>query len=229
MTLSSLGKDTKVHLLSSLSLFLSACSILPTPGEAPSRYFLEKASVQWFGPEKKKRMRQIAIEMPVIYTPLDTNRIVILPEKNQLEYYAGIEWSDRLSSLIQDSLLYTLQDTSLFGNISRLTDGINPDVILKIDVRKFYISRDKEDTHSAYISYKPPILPPHKSTMDVATACAELFVTLVDIRTHKILESRTFKAFVPLAEESKEAISQGLNEANKRILLELVDWLRGFS
>lgn len=211
-----------------LPLFLGGCSIIPAPGESPTRYFLEKITLA--GDEgqadKKISSKQIAIDMPIIYAPLDINRIALLPEKNQLDYYANMEWSDRLSLLLRESLVQSLQDAHFYSGVSRMTDGINPDQILKIDVRKFYILKTKDnldckfDKKSIKTSVTPPESPP--------VACVELFVTLVDAQSRHSLGDQTFEARIPIPEETKEYISGGLNEANKRVLIDLMNWLKNY-
>lgn len=195
-----------------LPLFLGACSIIPSPGEAPTRYFLEKITFAEKEENDKKQIssKKIAIDMPVIYTPLDVNRIAVIPEKNQLDYYAGMEWADRLSTLVRESLIHSLQDSHFFASVSRLTDGITPDQILKIDIRKFYILRTKED----------------KKNIELKTACVEFYISLVDVTTRHILRDKTFEAQIPIKIENKEEISEGLNEANKHVLIDIINWLK---
>ena len=203
-----------------LPLFLGACSIIPSPGETPTRYFLEKITFAGKEKDEKKHSssKQIIIDTPVIYAPLDVNRVAVLPEKNQLDYYANMEWSDRLSILIRESLVQSLQDSHFFAGVSRLKDGINPDQILKVDVRKFYILRTKEKTKKN-----------EKNEKNSAVASVEFFVTLVDATSRHILGDKTFEAQIPLKEESKEGISEGLNEANKRVLIDVINWLENFN
>lgn len=199
-----------------LPIFLGGCSLIPSPGEPPTRYFLDKITSTGDEECNKKRSspKQIAIDVPVVYAPLDINRIAVIPDNNQLDYYANMEWSDRLSTLIRESLIYSLQDIHFYAGISRMTDGINPDQILKIDVRKFYILRNKEIHQNKEI--------------DKAAACVEFYVTLIDSSSRHSLGNKTIEAQIPLNEESKEGISEGLNEANKRVLNDLIDWLKNF-
>lgn len=199
-----------------LPFLLGGCSLIPSPGEPPTRYFLDKITSAGDGEctERKRSPKQIAVDIPVVNAPLDINRIAVIPDNNQLDYYANMEWSERLSILIRESLIYSLQDTHFYEGVSRLTDGINPDQILKIDVRKFYILRNKEIYQNKEI--------------DKASACVELYVTLIDSSSRHSLGHKTIEAQIPLKEESKEGISEGLNKANKHVLNDLIDWLKSF-
>ncbi len=212
-----------------LPLLLGGCSIIPAPGETPTRYILEKISLagnEGLG-DKKISSKQIAIDMPIVFSPLDINRIALLPEKNQLDYYANMEWSDRLSLLLRESLVQSLQDAHFYSGVSRLTDGINPDLILKIDVRKFYILKNSENMECKFD--KNPTQAPHIPLEKPPIACVELFVTLVDAPSRHSLGDQIFEARIPIKEETKECISKGLNEANKRVLIDLLNWLKNYA
>lgn len=196
-------------LLLGLLLLISSCSILPSPGENSHRYILDKASLatHYSSCESSKKYKQIAIDIPTVYSPLDVNRIVLIYDTNQMDYYANIEWSDKLSTLIRESLIHSLQDAHLFNTITRTADGINPDYVLKLDIRKFNI-------HKTNCSEDKTI-----------SACVEYYATLVNVVTREAVNHTTIHIKIPICEETKEQIIEALNDANKKAIIDLINWL----
>ena len=182
-----------------LSLGLISCvSLVPKPGDLPKRFVLAKVS----GHNGHTIPKQVMVDMPVVFPPLDNQRIALMPASQQIDYYANVEWADRLASLIQDSIIYSLQDNHLFNGVTRNVDGIIPDWTIKIDVRKFYID----------ISGNPK-------------AVVEYFVQLLDTSNRKALDRQEFVVSLPIGEETPENISSKLDQCNQKIISDMIDWL----
>lgn len=183
-----------------IALLLSGCSIIPNPGEPPKRFVLDAIKPMT---EKKRSPHKLMVELPSIYPPVDNQRIGVMPEVNQIDYYADCEWGDRLGVLIQDSLVYSLQNSQAFAGVTRTNDSIFPDLLLKTDVRKFFIMQKP----------KP-------------TAVVQYYVQLIRLVDHHILSQQTFETTIPLVEESLEEVSTKLNKANTQTALKILDWLK---
>lgn len=205
----------------SMGIVLLSCgcgSIIPQPGPAPHHYILEKVGDNNGAahPTSKHSSKQLMIDLPSVYGPLDNQRVAIMASSYELNNFANIEWAERLPVLIQESLIYSLQDAHLYGGVSRSADGLIPDHLLKVDVRKFYI----EQRNGAKLS-----------------ATVECFVNLVNPLSHHTSAEQIFSASVPLngvvLEEGetapKELIIQALNTANKQVLMQIIQWLRKYS
>lgn len=186
-----------------ITLLLSGCSVIPNPGEPPKRFVLD--TVKPMG-ERKHAPHKLIVELPNVYPPADTQRIGVMPASNQIDYYADCEWSDRLSVLIQDALVYSLQNRKVFAGVTRTNDNIFPDLLLKTDIRKFFIVQH-----------------PHP------TAVVEYYVQLIRLNDHHVLSQQTFEAALPLTEESIEQVTTKLNEANIQTILKILDWIQNNS
>ncbi len=184
-----------------LSLFLTACGpLIPTPGEAPKRYTLSHLEENNSPPSVPK---QLMIELPSAAVSLDSARVAVVPAPQQINFYADMEWSDRLPIIVQESILYSLQNQHLFQGVTRSSDGAIPDQSLKIDIRKFYIDQT-----------------------GIPTAQAEYFARVMDVATRHELASRTFTATVPLkGGVSSDLIAAALDQANRQIIEDLQGWL----
>lgn len=94
---------------------LSACSIT-SPKDTGKRNMLALESIQL---EQKRRTRKhIIVNHPATASELDTYRIALLLSDGKRDYAAGGRWSEFLPSLVQTSLIGTLNDSKLFANVS---------------------------------------------------------------------------------------------------------------
>lgn len=186
------------------SLLLSSCGpLIPLPGDPPTRYTLSHLNEKSHHPETLIG-KQILIEIPNTSIGLDSQRIAVIPASQQVNYFAGIEWSDRLPLLVQQSLTYSLQNQQIYRGIVRNSDGLIPDQALKLDIRKFYINQTGEPK-----------------------AEAEYFVQLISIITRNELASKIFATSVKLPEDATpDIIAASLDQVNQKILRDLQDWLR---
>src|SRR5208337_246914 len=106
----------KIFSLFSLPFFISACSLFPQPEEPTKKYVLSSlpnVSSSRHAPYAP----QITVDLPSIYPPIDNTRIALKPQISTIDYYADVEWADRLNTLIQESLIYSLQNTGKFRGI----------------------------------------------------------------------------------------------------------------
>lgn len=189
------------HFLISCCLLLSSCATLvPNPGEDPKRVTLSA----WKPTQPLKTVnKQIMIDMPTISPPLDNQRLALRPQAQLIDYYADVEWSERLALLIQDSLVVSLQDSKLFTGVTRSMDGIIPDYTLKIDVRQFNI---------------------HKASIDNATG--EYFIQLINTSARQVVAQQTFAISKKLNDESLNMIIETLNEIHVQLSEQILIWLQ---
>jgi cholesterol transport system auxiliary component len=186
---------------------LSACSLLPAPGEPTKKYTLETLPKE---PGEGAsfhlhRSQQLIVDLPTLYPPLDNTRIALKPEAQTLDYYADVEWADRLSALIQESVIYSLQNKNILRGVSRSAEGINPDYALKIEVRKFYVE-------------------PQESTRP-ATAQVDYMVHLIKTPERHIVASKNFTHAQSIPDQTMTHIIQSLNAAHLEIVKSLAPWI----
>lgn len=191
--------------ISICALMLSSCSILPQPGEPIKKYTLQ--SVKPNGPTSSHvvRSRQLIVGLPMLYPPLDNVRIALKPQEQTIDYYADVEWADRLGVLLQESLIYSLQNTGRLRGVSRPTESIQADYALKIEVRKFYVDQsDKAHAPLAQVEY---------------------MVHLVKLPERHIVASRQFTHTQTVPENTMDTIVKSLNAAHLEATKTLVSWV----
>lgn len=194
----------KILPLFSLAFFISACSLLPRPEEPTRKYVL---GVLPNAPELShaSNAAQITVDLPNVYPPIDNTRIALKPQKSTIDYYADVEWADRLNALIQESLIYSLQNTGKFRGISRPTEGIQSDYALKVEVRKFYIEH------------------PHHPQTRIAQV--DYMVHLVKLPMRHIVCSHNFVHTQPVQASTIDDLIQSLNEAHLQATCALTSWI----
>lgn len=192
-------------MLCSLALTLSSCSLLPEPGEPTKKYTLQSAGGEENAKGFTQRPRQLIVDLPTLYPPLDNTRIALKPQEQTIDYYADVEWADRLGALLQESLIYSLQNAKRLRGVSRPTEGIQADYALKTEVRKFYVNQS------------------NKEKADVAQV--EYMVHLVKLPERHIVASRQFTHTQTIPEKSMDTIINSLNIAHLEVSKGLVIWV----
>lgn len=188
-----------------LALILSSCSIFPQPGDPTKKYTLQSVKPDGFASFGVSRPRQLIVDLPMLYPPIDNARIALKPQEQTIDYYADVEWADRLSSLLQESLIYSLQNAGKLRGVSRPTEGIQADYALKVEVRKFYIGQS-DKTHAS-------------------AAQVEYMVHLVKLPERHIVASRQFNHTQTVPENTMDAIVKSLNAAHLEVSKALVSWV----
>ncbi len=184
---------------------LTACATLfPPPGDPPKKYTLASLSS---GPTGSSGAlpHQLIVDLPTLYPPIDSTRIALKPQDQTIDYYADVEWADRLGVLIQEALIYSLQNKGALRGVSRPTESIQADYALKVEVRKFYIDRS-EVNHSA-------------------TAHVDYMAHLIKLPERHILASRQFSHTQSIPEHTMEHIISALNAAHLEASKALVAWV----
>jgi cholesterol transport system auxiliary component len=193
-----------------LSCILSACGgLFLAPGEPTKKYTLAALSnesrAEGMDISAKPRPRQLIVDLPTLYPPIDSTRIALKPKEQTIDYYADVEWADRLSALIQESLIYTLQNKGMLRGVSRPTEGIHADYALKVEVRKFYVVQ-------------------HGMTPD-ATAQVDYMAHLVKLPERHIVASRQFSHSQTIPEQTMDGITKALNTAHLEVSKALTSWV----
>lgn len=204
---------THYAVLLSSSICLTGCSSLLFPSvEPPPRYVLDKIKENTSPPSYHHHdLKTILVTKPHLYAPLNTKRVAVMLQNHRLDYFAEIEWADQLEKLIQDSLIFSLQDDHRFTTIVREQDSLYSHLILKIDVRTFYI----DQTQCPFV------------------AKVDYFVTLTEMQNEARISSRSrlFSSAVPLPKDlsyddlPKKIISNTLNQANQQVVTNIINWL----
>lgn len=191
--------------ISVCALILSACSVLPQPGEPIKKYTLQSIKPNGLTSSDVVRSRQLIVGLPMLYPPLDNVRIALKPQEQTMDYYADVEWADRLGVLLQESLIYSLQNAHGLRGVSRPTESIQADYALKIEVRKFYVDQsDKAHAPAAQVEY---------------------MVHLVKLPERHIVASHQFTHTQTVPENTMNMIVKSLNTAHLEVSKALVSWV----
>lgn len=186
-----------------LSLLSGCGPLIPIPGESPKRFNLSAISAEQ---RAQSSPLQLIVDIPTTSVFLDTQRVAVVPAPQQIDYFANMEWAERLQLVVQESVTYSLQNLNLFRTVTRQNDGIIPDRQLKINIRKFQVN----------LGLKP-------------IAEAEYYVQLINVVSRDEVARHTFTTSIPITTESTpsaEDIAAALDQANKNITSDIADWLR---
>lgn len=192
-------------LILGLILGLSGCSLLSEPCDTIKKYTLGHVA---FFKHKPVRMapspKHIVVEVPLMYPPIDNSRLALKPEQRTIDYFADAEWGDRLALLIQESVIYSLQNSKYFRSVSRPGEGLITDYSLKLDVRGFHVN--------------------YASDMNIKNAEAHYIVQLIRNPTRRAIASKEIRVLIPMTQESLDAISGALNQAHLQAVEQMVEW-----
>lgn len=202
-------KTIKTILFSGITTaLLTACSgLFPLPDEASKKIVLDSLPQkmgQGHSVISASKNRQIIVDHPLVFSPLDSTRVALKPTPNQIDYYAQIEWGDRLSTLIQESIIYSLQNSHHFAAVTRSSEGIIPDYSLKTEVRQFHVQRNGQKS----------------------TATLEYFFQLVKSTDRQVIADKVITQRIDLQGETMPHVVQSLNQAHVNALEDLVMWLK---
>jgi cholesterol transport system auxiliary component len=193
-------KNIPLSLALPIALFLTSCSLIPEPEGDVKKFTLTSISPQKPSPSHTNR-GSIIIDQPFVASPLDQSRVAIRPTNATIDYISGIEWADRLSTLLHENIVQNFQNSGNFASVGRLSSGVHADFMLTLDVRKFEKSSEN--------------------------CCVEVeyFAQLSDVQTHQNKGSQLFNTRVSLAHSGEMGVIEALNNANQKALLEMVNWV----
>ena len=80
---------------------------------------------------------QLLVDLPQTPAGIDTTRIALSRSPLSLDYYADLEWTDRVSALVQTALLASFENSKAITAIDRELIGLRADFILKTEIRHF--------------------------------------------------------------------------------------------
>ncbi|WP_127142753.1 ABC-type transport auxiliary lipoprotein family protein [Pelagibacterium montanilacus] len=177
---------------------LAGCAL---PGMTPVTYDLAATPTSGSG---RRLGRTVLITEPEAIQTYDTQRIVVREPGGVLSYLGQSQWSDVLPRLVQTRLLQSFQDRGI-TNVGRVSDRIEPDLLLTTDIRAFEI-----DASTA-----------------PATAAVSITVRLVDDWNRRVLATETFSANVALAEITPALAIPALNAALAEVTDGIIGWTAG--
>ena len=120
-----------------LALGLAGCSILGGGNDRErSTIYAPDPRVQ-IDPSAPTADWQLSLSPPVGARSIDSFRIAVRPNPNELQVYRGAAWAKVPTDMLQDALLRALEDSGKLPSIARQGAGIGADYKLAIDLRRF--------------------------------------------------------------------------------------------
>jgi cholesterol transport system auxiliary component len=178
---------------------LGACSILPE-AESPDFYLLpatqqparSNAAVNW----------SLRVSAPTASLALDSNRIAVVPQGNQLSSYQGARWSNRAPGLLRDRLLDAFTASGSIAALSSDETSLQADFDLTGELRAF---------QSEYQNGKPVIHIRYDAR-------------LVRTLGQRIIASRTFEVSQPVDGKQVPEVVSAFGKAADQLSDQVVQW-----
>ena len=178
-----------------LCLALAGCALAST--RPPTTYDL--VAPRSFAAAHKAASWQLVVYEPTAIHALETDRLMVRPSADQVSYYKGVAWSDRLPRLVQARIIETFQNSGAVRTVS----ATNGQYALVTDLRAFQI-----DVSSGK-----------------AIAEIEIFAKLVNVSSGKALATKSFSARVPAATDAPTDAIAALNQGFTEVLQDTTTWV----
>ncbi len=145
----------------------------------------------------------LSIAPPEAPRMLDLPRIAVIPEAGELQVYKGALWADTPTQMLEDSVLYTLEDSGRITAVARQGSGINADYRLGLDIRHF---------EADFSAGRPP------------TAVVEVQARLMHLPEQQVVGSQAFRQTVPAAGDGAAQAADALGQALRATSRAIAGW-----
>lgn len=193
----------RLLMMAIITFGLAACgSLLDTGQDASpdSIYDLEPLASAGSGEDPAT----LLLAVPSHPAFLGTNKIVVKPGGQEIQFLAGARWSDNAPALVSRHLMVSLENGGGFNVQTARQTALPHQYRLLIDIRDF----------SAHVNAGGP-----------PTAVMELEVSFLDAKTLEIISTRNFSKNISAGENSKAAIAGAFQRGMDEIAREMKDWL----
>ena len=197
--------NTPARLLAlSLPLLLGACSLLG--GGKPRHITIytpmpasdNQASAQW-----PRVDWQLGIAKPTAERMIDSPRIAVRPQPQELQVYRGATWSMPATDLLETAVLRVLEDSGKAPGAGRLSSGLRADYRLIMDIRRFEAD------------YAGQALP---------TATIEVTAKLLHSQSQKVVASQTFRQAIAASGTQLPQVIPAFEQALGAVSRDIAGW-----
>jgi len=178
-----------------LCLSLLGCALAGS--RPPTTYDL--VAPRSFAGAAKPAPYQLLVYEPTASSALDTSRLMVRPKADQVSYYKGIAWSDRLPRLIQTKMIETFQNSGAVKSVSPSSGQY----ALATELRAFQID----------VSAGP------------AAAEIDIFAKLINANTGRVIATKGFSARVPARTDAPGDAMAALNQAFTEVMQDTTTWV----
>ncbi len=192
------------RLFSCLSLIvLSSCvSLLPDPGTAPMRIWLEPALITSPLRDPTSSQKIIAVMQPTATNMLDSERLRIRDLTGTIalvDHIAGVEWQDHLPIMVQRHLVQALTRSKKFKAIGLEEDSFKRNFVLETDIQTFDV-----------------VILPDKMYAEIT-----LSAKLLENQGRDVIWQKAFISKAPIANHSLQAFIMSLTKAYETVLYQI--------
>ena len=183
-----------------LALGVSACSLLP---KATPLVRYELPSTQVAAMTATPLPLTLAVATPRAGQALNNDRIMVMPDGQELNAYKGVRWSDTSPLLLRQQITLALRDSGLVNMVTPYMSGVRSDVVLGGDLSAF---------HVRYIDGAPVV----QVRLDMA---------LIQVATSKPLSTKRIAIDQPVDGTGIEQVVQAYGQAVQALNRQMLDWL----
>lgn len=174
---------------------LAGCSVVAGPASVDT---FDLTVPEVAAPASRTRMLQVLVPEPVVDRAYDGDRLLVRPRADEIAYYAGAQWSDRLPRLVQSRLVTALERSGRFRAAGRPGQGLAIDRQLVVEIRAFdYLSAERR--------------------VEVVLA-----VKTMDDRTGRVLSTREHRAEAAVEGDGARGVVAGFDDAFGRVVAAIV-------
>ncbi|WP_223250270.1 ABC-type transport auxiliary lipoprotein family protein [Marilutibacter maris] len=184
---------------------LAGCSILAPidPKDAVSRYSLDPRVQP--DPAWPQAGWQLSMADPETTPAVDSLRILVRTQPNEIQVYQGARWAKLPSSMVLDGILRALEDSGRIQAVARQGSGIGADYKLVMDMRRF--QSEYADGAAA------------------PTAVIEVSAKLLHLRDQQVVASRTFLQSVPASAPAVVDVVAAFEQALAANSRDIAGWI----
>jgi len=196
----------RVRPVAALMLAAGVCgcvSVLPKTAPAAPRYVIGAPAFDG----RADAIPDQSVDWRLIIADATSNQLfnsVKIPlsrSPNRYEFYAGLEWADRLPVLFQRALIRSFENTDAIRSVGDFTAVPVGDYTLKTDIRAF---------NTVYDNGNP--------TVEI-----DIYARLMD-KGGRLLAAEGFKASAPIDQDDPDLIMAGFDRASDDVLSGVVGW-----
>jgi cholesterol transport system auxiliary component len=151
----------------------------------------------------KKAPYQLVVYEPTTVSALETNRLMVRPQADQVSYYKGVAWSDRLPVLVQARLIESFQNSGAVKSVSSTSGQYG----LATEIRAFQVD-----------------VTPSGTAVEV-----DIFAKLIDTGSGRIIATRGFNSRVPARTDAPDDVIAALNQAFTKVVQDTTIWVAASS
>ncbi len=195
-----LRRAGRLALAGMLALGVSACSLLPK-AEPLVRYELPAAKVAAM--TSIPLPLTLALTTPMSSQALNTDRILVMPDGNELSAYKGVRWSDPAPLALRNQMVLALRDSGLVRMVAPYMAGLRSEAVLSSDLSAFQVR---------YVDGAPVV----QVRIDMA---------LIRTATGKPVSTQRFAVDQPASGTDVAQVVRAYGQAVQTLNRQMLDWL----